>query len=809
MTNVKLITSHLIDELNHLIDQAEEIYLLTAFAMESGVKRILPSLKKAAERGADIRLLTGDYLCITQPKALKSLINELPAAEIRLWQNDGRSFHPKAYLFRFSSGGHVVVGSSNLSASALDGGIEWSLSAASDQEQLFEHSAESFMHLFQHECTVPVNLKTIERYEELFDVFHSSKDIHKVWTQSEEEAVMFGEPEDQDAPVEVFETSIAGEIVPREAQQQALQALTETMDLGYDKAMIVMATGLGKTYLAAFFARQFKRVLFIAHREEILRQAKASFEHVSGEWTTGLLTGTEKQMNEDVIFASVATLSRKHYLDQYHPEIFDLIVVDEFHHAAAVSYQKIINHFRPEFLLGITATPDRNDGKDVFAICDGNEAYNMNFWKAIQNQWLAPFHYYGVYDETDYSKIRWLSSGYDQEQLEQVQLRKGMAEKIYAAWNRHRQTRTIAFCSSIKQAEFLADYFREQGKQVTALHSRSKYSRHQAIKELHEGLLDVIFTVDLFNEGVDIPPVDTLLFVRPTESLTIFTQQLGRGLRLFEGKSHCTVIDLIGNYRNADVKLKVFDQDPSGFERDHKTVIPDMPEGCKVELETNIIDLVKEMGKNRLQVRDRLITELDELTLELGERPSYLQFHRMASIPSIFIKRTFGSYVYLLKSAGKLTEVEERAADLYKDWFIEAEKTGMVKSYKMVVLLAMLERGPESWFKPVTAEEIAYSFHHYLTEKKYRKVIDFSDKKGKSLWEYDEKKVAKLLKDMPLSKWSGSSGGIVKFEDNKFWFDISEPAEAFQEELYELTKQICHYRLEEYFEKKASKPKTN
>ncbi|KIL43447.1 DNA helicase [Jeotgalibacillus alimentarius] len=799
----------MINELNHHIDEAEEIYILAAFIMESGVKKILPSLRKASERGADIRILTGDYLCITQPKALRLLITELPQAEVRLWQNDGRSFHPKAYLFRFTSGGHVVVGSSNLSASALSGGVEWSLSAASDQEQLFEQSAEAFMKLFQHDCTIPVNAISIEMYEKEFEAFHSVKEVHKVWNDSEEEAVMFGEPEDQEEAVTVMEAPALGEISPREAQEQALAALEETRELGYDKAMIVMATGLGKTYLAAFFARQFKRVLFVAHREEILRQAKASFEHVSHEWNTGLLTGTEKQLNEDIIFASVATLSRKHYLDQYDPKAFDLIVVDEFHHAAAVSYQKIINHFTPSFLLGITATPDRNDGKDVFAICDGNEAYNMNFWKAIQNQWLAPFHYYGVYDETDYSKIRWLSSGYDQEQLEQVQLREEMAEKIYAAWNRHRQTRTIAFCSSIRQAEFLADYFSKRGRNVAALHSKGHYSRHKAIKELHEGVLDVIFTVDLFNEGVDIPPVDTLLFVRPTESLTVFTQQLGRGLRLFAGKSHCTVIDLIGNYRNADVKLKVFAQNPSDFERDNKNVVPEVPLGCEVQLETQIIDLVKEMGKNRLQVRDRLILELEELILDIGRRPTYLQFHRMASIPSIFIKRSFGSYVNLLKSAGQLTADEEQVADLYKDWFIEAEKTSMVKSYKMVVLFAMLQRGPENWYRKITADEIAFEFHHYLTEKKYRKVIDFSDKKGKSLWEFNEKKVAKLLKDMPLSKWSGSSGGLVKFENDEFWFDIPEPSTEMHQDLYDLTKQICEYRLEEYFEKKASRSKMN
>lgn len=233
------------------------------------------------------------------------------------------------------------------------------------------------------------------------------------------------------------------------------------------------------------------------------------------------------------MFASIYTLSMKRHLESFRPDEFDLIIVDEFHHAAANSYKRVLDFFQPAFLLGITATPIRTDGKDVYAICDGNVAYQLDFIEAVQRGWLAPFRYYGVYGNTDYSQITWLGSRYDEAELLQVQVKEEMAYKIYEAWKKHKQTRTIAFCSSIRQAEFLKSCFQSLGVQAISLHSKTReMSRSESIHRLEKGELEVIFTVDLFNEGTDIPAVDTLLFVRPTESLTIFSQQVTRGLRL-------------------------------------------------------------------------------------------------------------------------------------------------------------------------------------------------------------------------------------------------------------------------------------
>src|SRR5690625_1015716 len=311
--------------------------------------------------------------------------------------------------------------------------------------------------------------------------------------------------------------------------------------------MVVMATGLGKTYLAAMFARNFDKVLFIAHRQEIIKQAKDSFERVLHK-TGGLLYGLEKDSNHDMIFASIFTLSIQEQLHEFSPDHFDLIVVDEFHHAAAKSYERVINYFKPRFLLGLTATPERTDGQDVFALCDGNVAYEITFIEAIRRGWLAPFVYYGVKDDIDYTQIRWLGHRYDKQQLLVEQLNEKRAAYVFKKWKQYKQTRTLAFCSSIEQAEFLEQFFKEQGIECVSLTSKTDdRTRKESIIKLETLELEVIFTVDLFNEGVDIPSVDTLLFVRPTESLVVFTQQIGRGLRQYAGKEKCVIIDLIGN----------------------------------------------------------------------------------------------------------------------------------------------------------------------------------------------------------------------------------------------------------------------
>lgn len=572
--------------------------------------------------------------------------------------------------------------------------------------------------------------------------------------------------------------------------------------------MVVMATGLGKTYLAGFFAQHYKRVLFVAHREEILQQAERSFRHIMPERTSGFYTGVEKNTEAELLFASIFTLGMKKHRERFAPDAFDLIIVDEFHHAAAKSYQALLDHFQPKFLLGLTATPDRADGKDIYALCGGNVAYRITFVEAIVRGWLSPFRYYGVYDDIDYSRITWRGTKYDEDELLAAQLRREQAEQIYTHWKKHKQTRTLAFCSSIRHADFLAAYFREQGERVVSLHSQTVgMSRPEAIRRLTDGKLDVIFTVDLFNEGVDIPSVDTLLFVRPTESLTVFTQQVGRGLRLAPGKTHCTIIDMIGNYRNADVKVRLFDmaQDGKGGKGTiGRDAAIQAPPGCTVELDLQVVDLLKEMARKRQPRKDKLRSAYLDLKQELGRRPAYLELHLQGREDSPQYRQEFGSYAGFLHWAGELDEREQEVYLAHKRWLEEAEKTPMSKSYKMVLLLAMLERGEQDWHKPITAREVAPFFHHYLMEKEYRKRIDFSDKETTRLHEYDENKVAALIERMPMTKWSGSSRGLITFRGGVFALQMEVPPEHAGI-LFAWTRDIAEYRLQAYFERKEKR----
>lgn len=790
---MKLITSNLVNELKQLSKDAVQISWITAFAMKSGVKLMLDTLKEAHARKADIQLLVGDYLSITQPDALEMLIEALPNAEIRLFKTYGQSFHPKAYLFRHENNQHVIVGSSNLSQSALTSGIEWSLHTVN--EETFEQAIEEFQKVFYAEKTVPVNAFTIEEYRKEFEKKNQEKPLSKQWDAAEEANLMYGINSSESIALDVQETYTVLE--PRPAQRLALNALEETKIQGYDKAMVVLATGLGKTYLAAFFARKFKRVLFVAHRDEILEQAKAAFTHVHPDRSAGFYNGVEKSLHSDMTFASIYTISQKQHLQQFTRDTFDLIVIDEFHHAAAPTYNRLIEYFQPQFLLGITATPDRLDNKDVYAICDGNVALEIHFLEAIAHNWLSPFHYYGVKDEIDYSQIRWVGTHYDETELTVKQLKESVVAKVYEKWQELKQTRTIGFCSSIKQAKYMAEHFKSQGVRALALTGQnSRTERKLAREELMNGTVDIIFTVDLFNEGVDIPEVDTLLFIRPTESIAIFTQQIGRGLRIANNKEKCVIIDFIGNYRNADRKLKLLH--PTLLEKGKKGLqqtqtVPGTDVVLNFELE--VIDLLNEIIRKNQSYREKIIVAFNEVKKELGRRPTYLELYLQSGYEDLNVAKEFGSYVGLLEAAGELSNFEQAAFDHTKELLKEIEKTAMTKSYKMVLLKAMLKCGPSNWFKAVSAEDVAEDFVQYLKQPS-KSIIDKID--------FDEKKVVRLLQTMPMTKWALSSKGLAYFEDKKFGFNV-EIEQDYEEIIFDWVQQICEFRLNRYFARKTKK----
>ncbi|PSR34504.1 MAG: DNA helicase [Sulfobacillus benefaciens] len=804
MTDPRLVTHNLAQVLQTQLAQSRAAYWLVAFTMASGVEILLPHLKMAMEHGTDVKILTGDYLYVTEPEALALLLEEMPTAEIRIWMSQGQSFHAKSYLFEHQVGDYTsIVGSSNWSRSALTGGVEWNLMVrGSDLD-----SINRFMHMFYADRTVPLNRVTLTRYQEEREQFRaSSPDWIREWTRAESARVMIeGWWEDLLPDYGPLTAHGATRLMPRPAQVEALKALQATQAEGYQKALVVLPTGLGKTYLAAFFAKAFQRILFVAHREEILNQALQSFQQVLPQRRIAKYRGKPEDLHADGLFASVYTLAGAAHRNRFNPSDFDLVIIDEFHHAAASSYQKILQHFRPKFLLGLTATPDRTDGRDIFGLCEGNLAYRLTLPEAINRQWLAPFWYYGVYDPIDYTSIRWRQTHYDEEELLRMQTQSSHAEVVYRAWQTHHLTKTLGFCSSVRHAQFLSEIFQQKGIRSAWVDGESGMARRrQIIRDLERGELDIVFSVDLFNEGIDIPVVDTILLVRPTQSSIVFIQQLGRGLRLSSGKSHCVVIDLIGNYRNADAKLEWLGVSiPSAAAANAFTAVrASLPQACRMDLAIEVIDVLTRMIRQRTPRKTWVLNAYHQLKTEWGRRPTYLEFHLHSGVDSRLVRQEFGSFVGVLEAADDLSPHDQEIWSRYHDWISEVEKTPMVKSYKMVLLQAMLNRGPKTWWESITPTEAAPYFHRYLTSMEYRKRIDFSDKATRALWDYRESKMASLIRRMPMSQWSSSSAGWVTLDAEGFQVRLTARDEGVLTTLYEWTREIAEYRLHWYFERK-------
>ncbi|WP_290774514.1 MULTISPECIES: DEAD/DEAH box helicase family protein [unclassified Exiguobacterium] len=764
----KLTTHHLYDSLVEAIDQAEEVYIVAAFAQKSGVALLVPAFRRALQRGAEIRLLIGDYLHITDPEALAQLL-ALDGLSVRFYRSGGRSFHPKAYLFRNAETGLSIVGSSNISNSALRSGIEWNVHLPQAvAPQILDDAIDAFMDLYLSESAEELNPVVLETYRQ---EYAARQYVAEPEVEYDERTVV-----------------VSQEILPHRVQEEALHALRETMEEGRTRALAVLATGLGKTYLSAFFAGDFTRVLFLAHQKELLLQAERSFKKVNPAWQTGFYIGSDRTVTEttEIVFASVQTLAQKRHLDRFATDQFDLIIVDEFHHAAATSYRKVIDHFTPRFLLGLTATPDRMDGADVYAICHHNVAFQMHFTAAIAEGFLTPFHYYGIHDTIDYSQIRRIGRTYDASQLEHRQLDREVADNIYHSWEKHRQTKTIGFCSSIKQAEYLAQVFQDKGKTAFALTGKTT-NRAKYMQAFEQGEIDVLFTVDLFNEGVDIPKVDTLLFCRPTESVAIYTQQIGRGLRLAQDKSHCVIIDLIGNYRNVETKLKLLGKMKESFKRGETEPITPPP-GCVIEFDTRALELIHRL-RQPSQRKLRLIEQYEQIKYELGRRPSYVEIGEYAAVPQGY-KQEWGSYVGFLKEHQELSGEEVEAYDANRELIEQVEKTIMNRSYKMVVLLAMLERGEERWMEPITAEEVAPFFYEYLHAEKYRELKDAQTAELKG--EFNKHKIERLLIKQPMSK----IGPPFVYKNYHLSVLVSL---KFPNEIFKIIQGIINYRLINYF----------
>ena len=526
--------------LPHIAD-AERVDVAVSFAMESGVRLLRPHFQDLLGRKGALRFLTGDYLDVTDPDALRRLVDLeglAGNAEFLVFEAGTTGFHPKSWIFHLRNGaGVAVVGSSNLSAAALESGVEWNYRVlTADQGGGWRDVLDGFEALVRRPEIKPLNHDWIDAYERRRVV--TERNFRGV--EAVEEPPPFAPP-------------------PHIIQQQALAALEATRVAGFGAGMVVLATGLGKTWLSAFDADrpEFRRVLFVAHREEILTQAMETFRVRRPKARLGRYTGGEKEPDADVMFASIQTLGRTAHLSRFEPDAFDYIVVDEFHHASARTYRALIEHFTPRFLLGLTATPDRMDGGDLLGLCQNNLVFRCDAFAGIERGLLSPFGYFGVPDTVDYSNIPWRGGRFDEERLELALATQARAQNAYEQHARLKGegTRTVAFCCSQRHADFMAEFFRGKGLRCAAVHAGATSApRASSLQGLRDGDLDVLFAVDMFNEGVDVPEIDTVLMLRPTESTTIWMQQFGRGLRRSPGKARLTVVDYIGNHRSFLVK---------------------------------------------------------------------------------------------------------------------------------------------------------------------------------------------------------------------------------------------------------------
>jgi superfamily II DNA or RNA helicase/HKD family nuclease len=639
-------------ELRAELATADHIDLLCAFVKWHGIRVLEDSLRAAKKRGIPIRIITTTYIGATDRHALDRLVREFDAEVKVNYEIRSTRLHAKAWLFRRETGFNTAyVGSSNLSKAALLDGLEWNVRLSS--------------------VATP---RVLDKFEATFEAYwddpaFESYDPEEDGERLAEALVRAGGQGSADDP----KINLSGlEVQPFPHQRDMLERLQVEREIrGHHENLLVAATGTGKTVMAALDYRALRdrlggelpRLLFVAHRKEILRQSLRTYQEVLADASFGeLLHNGQEPRDWTHVFASVQSLNLQR-LEQLDPDHFDVIVIDEFHHATASTYRRVLQHFKPTELLGLTATPERMDGLNVQdEFFKGRIAAEMRLWEALEADLLCPFHYFGIPDGTDLTQLKWRSGNYDRDELSNLYtagdgqaliVLKQVKDKIS---NPHAM-RALGFCVTKKHASFMAKQFNKVGLQAAALDSDSSPAeRDRTLDDLKNGKIQVIFSVDLFNEGLDIPDVDTLLLLRPTNSATVFLQQLGRGLRRTPNKPVLTVLDFIGQHR-AEFRFEEQFRALTNLSRNRlvdsiERDFPQLPSGCQIILE----------GKSKKLVLDNIRTQLNATVNTLAKEV------RDYSTPKLdaYLRESRRDIKELYKSDNSWTKVL-RKAGLIKD----------------------------------------------------------------------------------------------------------------------------------------------
>jgi superfamily II DNA or RNA helicase len=583
------------------IPSAERIDLVMAFIRKSGIRPMMEELRLHRQLGRSLRVLTTTYTGSTEAAALDML--ESIGAEIKVsYDESSTRLHAKAWLFKRNSGfSTAFIGSSNLTHSAQVNGLEWNARFSGSR-----------------------NPDVVNKVDAVFESYWNSGDFVPYNRQQFDERTRHPE----NSGPQIYLSPI--EFRPEPFQERLLEQIELARQQGHHKNLLVSATGTGKTVMAAIDYIRLKaklprsRLLFVAHRKEILDQSMATFRHAMRDHQFGeMWVDGKRPKHFENVFASIQSLNAAG-LDNLDPNHFDIVIIDEFHHAAAASYRKILNHLEPVELLGLTATPERSDDLSVFDYFDGRIAAELRLWDAIDRHRLVPFAYFGIHDGQDLSHLPFRrGTGYDIDALTNVYtgndswVRKVIKEIINKVSD-IKEIRALGFCVSIVHAQFMAKRFNEVGIKALAIWSDTDdKERQSALKKLANKDVNVIFSVDLFNEGVDVPSVDTLLLLRPTQSPTLFLQQLGRGLRNYSGKSICTVLDFVGRQHQDfrfDIKLRaLLGGTRKQLEQQVKGNFPYLPAGCHMELDRVASEIV--LQSIRQSVPNRWQAKVEELRL--------------------------------------------------------------------------------------------------------------------------------------------------------------------------------------------------
>ncbi|WP_274308944.1 DUF3427 domain-containing protein [Solibacillus daqui] len=666
-----------------------------AFITEGGLATLKTMLYDLQKKGIFGRILTSTFLQFNQPKMFKELL-KLTNVEVRI--TDIKGFHSKGYIFEHTDYYSLIVGSSNLTDSALKANYEWNVYLNSlENGEIIQHFKNQFEHTWNQ--AAPLTIEWIESYQPLY--LENMQQTSKV------------------ASPPLYVTNPLKEsllILPNKMQTAALEQLKLLRESGAQKGLIISATGTGKTYLSAFDVRNAapKRLLFIVHREQILNKAMADYRKIllGDESEYGILSGTSKNTNARYLFATVQTMSRDPYLQQFAKDHFDYILIDEVHRAGAESYLKIINYFTPQFLLGMTATPERTDNFNIYELFDYNIAYEIRLQEALAEEMLCPFHYFGV---TDYIKgDELIDETADLQKLLVKERVDHIIEKIsYYGFSGNR-VKGLMFCSKKEEARELSNILNQRGLKTCVLTGDdSQDAREQAIEQLRIGELEYILTVDIFNEGIDIPFLNQIVMLRQTQSSIIFIQQLGRGLRKHNDKDYVTIIDFIGNYKN-NYLIPIALSGDKTMNKDNvrrNTVNTDYIQGVST---INFEEIAKKqifdaINNTNLSTLKMLKDSYFEVKNRIGRIPLLIDFIQQNSLdPEVIINYSPNYYDFLLKlkeDIAPITDYEKSILALIGKDFLPGKR---IHELLLLKLLAEQETLSEQQFISVLHDHNAY-----------------------------------------------------------------------------------------------------